>query len=70
MEKDEIRTFLQVATGAEPPREGLTIQEALSRLDAISRDESLPGDLAHYLSRRSYVKALEWLDNPDMPHRA
>ena len=69
MKTDEIRDFLKIATGAKPPAEGLTVREALSRLDALSKDESLPADLLHYLSRRSYVKALEYLDNPDMPHR-
>ena len=68
MEKDEIRRLLKIATGMEPPREGLTLPGALSRLDAISAEASLPRDLAHYLSRRSYVKALEWLEDPDMPH--
>jgi len=46
----------------------LVLPEALRRLDRIASEESLPRDLAHYLSRRSYVKALEWLDHPDMPH--
>lgn len=68
MDIDQIRTLLKVATGAAPPREDLTIPKALSQLDAISREETLPRDLAHYLSRRSYMKALEWLENPDMPH--
>jgi len=68
MKTDQIRTLLKVATGAEPPREELTIPGALSQLDAIAREGSLPRDLAHYLSRRSYVKALEWLENRDMPH--
>jgi len=70
MNKEELRLSLQVATGAESPREGLSIGEALRQLDAISKEASVPGDLAHYLSRRSYVKALEWLDNPDMSHKA
>jgi hypothetical protein len=69
MDQDEIRTNLKIATGAESPREGLSMSVALARLDAISREKTLPRDLAHYLSRRSYVKALEWLDHPDMPHQ-
>ncbi|PXA04449.1 hypothetical protein DDZ13_07935 [Coraliomargarita sinensis] len=70
MNKDQIRQFLKVATGAEPPQDGLSIRKALAGLDAIAKEEALPRDLAHYLSRRSYMKALEWLENPDMPHEA
>lgn len=68
MKTEKIRYFLKIATGAEPPREPMTMREALSQLDAIAEKEKLPRDLAHYLSRRSYMKALEWLDDPDMPH--
>lgn len=68
MNLEEIALNLKIATGAERLPEGSRIQDALQRLDAISKDETLPKDLAHYLSRRSYVKALEWLDHPDMPH--
>jgi hypothetical protein len=69
MDTDQIRYNLKVATGAEKPQEGLAIEDALRRLDTMAKEANLPGDLAHYLSRRSYVKALEWLDNPDMSHR-
>jgi len=68
MKKEEIRQFLKIATGAEAPGEGLSMAEALRRLDVIAKEASLPRDLSHYLSRRSYVKALEWLEDPDMPH--
>lgn len=60
---------LEIVTGSEKPESAVRIREALAWLDQLARDETLPGDLAHYLSRRSYVKALEWLDHPDMPHR-
>lgn len=70
MNYEEIRQNLQIVTGGQKPPEGTTIQEALRRLDEIAKLAELPRDLAHYLSRRSYVKALEWLDNPDMPHKA
>lgn len=41
------------------------IRESLTALDAIAADKSreLPGDLAHYLQRRSYEKAWAWLNN-------
>jgi len=66
---DQIRYDLLLATGAEQPPAGQTLREALTRLDALARENQLPRDLAHYLSRRSYVKALDWLDHPDKPHQ-
>lgn len=69
MNREQLHRNLKIATGLENPENGMTIREVLADLDALSRDESLPRDLAHYLSRRSYVKALEWLAHPDMPHK-
>lgn len=69
MKTDEIREHLKIVTGVVKPAPGVTIHDALKRLDEISKEEGLSADLAHYLSRRSYMKALEWLDHPDMPHR-
>ena len=39
--------------------------EAIKRLDASSKDASLPKKLQHYLSRRSYHKAKDLLDASD-----
>ena len=39
--------------------------EAIKRLDASSKDASLPKQLQHYLSRRSYHKAKDLLDTSD-----
>ena len=39
--------------------------EAIKRMDALSKDASLPKQLQHYLSRRSYHKAKEFLDTSD-----
>ena len=39
--------------------------EVIKRLDALSKDVSLPKQLQHYLSRRSYHKAKDHLDAPD-----
>ena len=39
--------------------------EAIKRLDASSKDASLPKQLQHYLSRRSYNKAKDLLDASD-----
>ena len=39
--------------------------EAIKRLDASSKDASLPKQLQHYLLRRSYHKAKDLLDASD-----
>ena len=46
-----------------------SLANVLARLDAMAKEPDLPERLQHYLSKRSYVKALEWMDNPDLPHR-
>ena len=39
--------------------------EAIKRLDTSSKDASMPKQLKHYLSRRSYHKAKDLLDASD-----
>ena len=65
----QIRVDLECITGQRKPSAGEGLRDVLARLDELTSREDLPERLHHYLSRRSYVKALEWLDNPDMPHR-
>lgn len=69
MRDEQIKTDLKVIIGAERVPAGETMADVLARLDRLAEDGNLPERLEHYLSRRSYVKALEWLDNPDTPHR-
>lgn len=38
---------------------------AIKRMDALSNDSSLPKQLQHYLSRRSYHKAKDFMDTMD-----
>ena len=66
---NDLRENLERVIGRRNLAEGETIRISLSRLDEIAAQEDLPERLVHYLSRRSYVKALEWLDNPDIPHQ-
>lgn len=68
MESEAIRADLErVTTGKRIP-EGETLADALKRLDTFATSGELHERLEHYLSKRSYVKALEWLDHPDTPH--
>ena len=64
---DFIRKDLEFVTQMRELEAGDSLVDALKRLDEAQRND-LPDRLQHYLSKRSYTKALLWLDNPDMPH--
>lgn len=57
-----LRELLESATGRNPSG-GVPAVEALRRLDAMAADRATALDprLRHFLERRSYVKALDWL---------
>lgn len=69
MNASSLREDLEWITGRALKPEGVSLGDILARLDALAEDSVLPEALAHYLSKRSYVKALEWLDHPEMPHQ-
>ena len=61
--EDEIRHSLLALHAAIPRSDGAAILEQTARLDGLlerHRDELHP-QLAHFLERRSYAKALAWL---------
>jgi uncharacterized protein with von Willebrand factor type A (vWA) domain len=66
---EELRTDLEIATQQRSAPEGDSLIEALGRLDAVAGQGNLPKQLQHYLERRSYLKALAWLENPDQAHQ-
>lgn len=68
MEMERLQVDLEYVTASRALPEGEALSEALRRLDARAAEPELPERLAHYLSKRSYAKALAWLENPDMPH--
>lgn len=65
---DELETDLKIVTQQLPVPNGDTLAEALRRLDAVAVAHTLPAQLQHYLQRRSYLKALSFLENPELPH--
>ena len=67
MHYDCLRKDLEFVTQKRVLEVGDSLVEALERLDEAQHTD-LPDRLQHYLSQRSYTKALLWLDNPDMPH--
>lgn len=59
---DVAQLKLDLETVVRPSGAGL--REALARLDALAKDEQvdLPGELRHYLQKRSYAKALAYCE--------
>jgi len=60
--REHIRHHLRVILGKE---EG-AIADSLRALDAAAGEA--PGELRHYLRKRSYAKAEIWLDGGQPPH--
>ena len=59
---EELRAALTAL--ASPGRSGPEVAAALDRVEALARElpDNAPAQLRHFLERRSYVKALEWLE--------
>ncbi len=66
---DSVKSDLEIVTQLVSVPEGDSMVMALRRLDAVAKESTLPAQLKHYLLQRSYVKALAWLDNPELPHQ-
>lgn len=60
-----LRILEKLAAVESPSTPAPVMLEALRELDAIVKapESGLPGDLHHYLSRRSYAKARMFLEN-------
>lgn len=69
MDREKLRNDLECITQKRPLSDGESVADVLSRLDAMASLSGNPERLQHYLSKRSYLKALEWLDNPEAPHQ-
>jgi hypothetical protein len=69
MDSTQLRADLECVAGRKPLREDDDLPSVLKRLDTFRDASSIDSKLRHYLANRSYVKAIEWLDNPEMPHR-
>ena len=64
MVEDELKAVLRGMIGAIDRSEGQDISDSLSTIDGILRERKneLDAQLVHYLSRRSYEKALSYLE--------
>lgn len=70
MDTESLKADLGRITGARAIDGAEKMSDVLARLDAIARSEEIPERLKHYLSKRSYVKALAWLEDPSTPHHS
>tara|TARA_B110000285_G_scaffold148890_1_gene166209 strand:+ start:1414 stop:1668 length:255 start_codon:yes stop_codon:yes gene_type:complete len=68
MDHDQLRMDLEYITQVRDLPAEESLRSVLARLDACAQTPGLHDRLEHYLTKRSYAKALVWLDNPDSPH--
>lgn len=68
MKTEDIRADLERIVAGRALPKGETLADVLKRLDVHAASGGLPERLDHYLSKRSYQKALAWLDDPATPH--
>ncbi len=69
MDEDQLKLDLEYITQARALPEGESLRGVLARLDICAQAPDLHDRLEHYLTKRSYAKALVWLDHPDSPHQ-
>lgn len=67
MALDQLHATLQALLAAIDNREGEAIVAHLQRLDELSQGlgSEVPAEVRHYLAKRSYVKALDFLAGRD-----
>lgn len=69
IEVKKLKTDLQSVLGERRLQAGETILDVMARLDAGAQSSQVSQRLRHYLERRSYVKALEFIEDPGKPHQ-
>jgi hypothetical protein len=68
MDQNQLKLDLEYITLARDLPKGESLRTVLARLDGFAKAPNLHDRLEHYLTKRSYTKALAWLENPDSPH--
>lgn len=53
---------LRTICGRDGKPEAQSVLEAIKQINPFVEDRSLPRPLRHYLSRRNYGRALEWVE--------
>ena len=67
---EQLKSDLECITGKRTIESTETMAQVLARLDEMAKSVDAPERLRHYLSKRSYVKALAWTEDPSTPHHA
>ena len=70
MTMEQLKSDLECITGKRTVEPTETMAQVLARLDEMAKSVYAPERLKHYLSKRSYVKALAWIEDPSTPHHA
>ena len=70
MTMEQLKSDLDCITGMRPIEATETMAQVLARLDEMAKSTDAPERLQHYLGKRSYVKALAWIEDPSSPHHA
>ncbi len=68
MTMEQLKSDLECITGERAIEATETMAQVLARLDEMAKSLDAPERLQHYLSKRSYVKALAWIEDPSVPH--
>ncbi|MFT6236263.1 MAG: hypothetical protein ACJAU9_001354 [Lentimonas sp.] len=68
MDQNQLKLDLEYITLARDLPKEESLRTVLARLDGFAKTPNLHDRLEHYLTKRSYAKALAWLENPDSPH--
>ena len=68
MTMEQLKSDLEYITGKRTIEATQTMVQVLARLDEVAKSIDVPERLRHYLSKRSYVKALALLEDPSSPH--
>ena len=67
---EQLKSDLECITCKRTIESTETMAQVLARLDEMAKSVDAPERLKHYLSKRSYVKALAWIEDPSTPHHA
>ena len=70
MTMEQLKSDLECIIGKRTIESTETMAQVLARLDEMAKSVDAPERLKHYLSKRSYVKALAWIEDPSTPHHA
>ena len=65
MQREQLKSVLRQVLGGIGDHGTDAFLESLREIDRFAGEEMLPKKLAHYLSRRSYLKALEYLESEE-----